>query len=216
MSRLNIVDDRPSKQPLNRESLVAASLSLIDERGYEAFSLRQLGESLGVHATAVYRHFSSKDELLESVLAYMLEQENVGIPDNGTPRERILSLLRSLRRAFSKHPQLALPNLTLQDEQATSVMVTTVLNLLTEMGLEGETLVAAYQILETFNVGTNAYDWGNFPDGLEARRRGRRLSGHPAFDDPSRSLSSMQALNDRSFEMAAEILLDGFERLGQL
>ena len=161
----------------------------------------------------VPRHFANMDELTESVLAYMLETSGVSIPETGSPRERIIGLLRSLRRAFAAHPNLALPNLLMQDEQATAEFVTVTLDLLAEMGLQGRDLVVAYQVLETFTVGTNAYDWGGYPDALEARRRGRRLSGHPAFDDASRSLADVEQLNDDAFEVAAAALLDAVEAM---
>lgn len=213
-AKLSTVSARSNRQPLSYEALVASALRLIDEQGYDAFSMRALGESMGVHATAIYRYFGSKDELIEAVLGYMLEREGVGIPERGTPRERLLYLVRELRRAFRAHPHLALPNLTMQDEQATSDLVNAVLNLLGEMGLRGDTLIRAYQMLETFTVGSNAYDWGNYPESLEARRRGRRLSGHPAFEEPSRSIEAMQELNDQTFEMTANILLDACEQMG--
>ena len=190
-----------------------AGLALVDEGGLEALTTRALGERLGVHGTAVYRHFANMDELREAVLVQMLVSSGVEVPADGPPRERLLALLRSLRRAFSQHPNLAIPNLTMQDEQATADFVRTALDLLTEMGLSGRRLVVAYQMLETFTVGSNAYDWGGYPDTLDARRRGRRMAGHPAFDGPSRSLSAMQRLNDEAFEAAAAALLDACEAM---
>lgn len=199
--------------PLTREDFARAGLAIIDEGGLDALTTRSLGEALGVHGTAVYRHFANMDELVEAVLAHMLEVSGVRVPDDGTPRERLLGLLRSLRRAFASHPNLALPNLTMQDEQATNESVHVALDLLTQMGLAGRRLVIAYQMLESFTVGTNAYDWGGYPDALEARRRGRRMSGHPAFDAPSRTLESMQKLNEEAFEAAAAALLDACEAM---
>jgi AcrR family transcriptional regulator len=197
-----------SKAPLSREVFADAALRIIDADGFDALSMRALGEQLGVHATAVYRHFASKDELVEAVMARMFVTSGVEVPDVGTPRDRIASLLRSLRLAFAQHPNLALPNLTFQDEQATVDFVRVALSLLREMGLRGRDVVVAYQMLETYSVGSNAYDWGNFPDGLEARRRGRRMVGDEAFDDCSRTLESMAALNEEAFEVGLRALLD--------
>lgn len=204
---------RTGSQPLSRETYARAALAIVDERGFDALTMRSLGEALGVHGTAVYRHFASKEELVEAVLAYMLETSGVAIPEEGSPRERLLGLLRSLRRAFAQHPNLALPNLTLQDEQATNEFVHAALALLSDMGLRGHSQVVAYQMLETFTVGTNAYDWGGYPAALEARRRGRRLSGHPALDRSSRTLAAMERINDEAFDVAANALLDACERL---
>ena len=198
---------------MTREAFAKAGLAIVDESGLEALTTRALGERLGVHGTAVYRHFANMDELREAVLAEMLIVSGVEVPDVGSPRERMLGLLRSLRRAFSEHPNLAIPNLTMQDEQASAEFVKAAFDVLEDMGLSGRQLVVAYQMLETFTVATNAYDWGGYPDALEARRRGRRLSGHPAFEAPSRSLEAMQDLNEEVFEVMANALLDACEAM---
>lgn len=198
---------------MTREAFAQAGLAIVDESGLEALTTRALGERLGVHGTAVYRHFANMDELREAVLAEMLMVWGVEVPDVGSPRERMLGLLRSLRRAFSEHPNLAIPNLTMQDEQATVEFVKAAFDVLEAVGLSGRQLVVAYQMLKTFTVATNAYDWGGYPDALEARRRGRRLSGHPAFEAPSRSLEAMQELNEEVFEVMANALLDACEAM---
>jgi hypothetical protein len=70
-------------------------------------------------------------------------------------------------------------------------------------------------MLETYSVGTNAYDWGDFPDGLEARRRGRRLVGDEAFDHCSRTLDTMIEVNDEAFEVGLHALLDACVRMSE-
>ena len=199
--------------PLSREAFASAALEFIDENGVDALTLRALGERMGVHYTAVYRYFPRKDDLLEAALTHMLEESGVTVPESGTPRERILSLLRGLRAAFARHPGMALPNLTAQDEQATAEFVRGTLQLLEEMGLSGRDLVVAYQMLENFHVGVTAYDFADYPDGLEKRMRGRRLVGHPAMDEVSRSLDDMQAVSDEAFEATANALLDACEAM---
>lgn len=143
----------------------------------------------------------------------MLDTSGVAIPDRGTPRERIAGLLRSLRRAFADHPNLALPNLTMQDEQATVALVNAVLQLLADMGLQGRNRAVAYQMLETFHVGWTADDWGDYPEALEARRRGRRLSGAPELERVSRTLEATEQFNEEVFEAALTAVLDACERM---
>lgn len=206
---------RTNREPLSREAYSDAALRLIDEQGIDGLTMRSLGTAMGVHGTAVYRHFSNKEELIEAALARMLETSGVAAPEDGTPRERLLGLLRSLRRAFAAHPNLALPNLRMQDEQATVEFVRTAIRLLTEMGITGRHTAVAYQMLETFHVGWTACDWADYPDALEARRRGRRLVGAPELERSSRSLADMEALNDEVFEVAAGALLDACEAMAR-
>ena len=199
--------------PLSREAFAAAALEFIDENGVDALTLRALGERMGAHYTAVYRYFPGKDELIEAALAHMLEESGVAVPESGTPRDRLLAVLRGLRAAFARHPGMALPNLTAQDEQATVAFVRGALQLLEEMGLSGRDLVVAYQMLENFHVGVTAYDFADYPDGIEKRMRGRRLVGHPATDEVSRSVDDMLAVSDEAFEVAANALLDACEAM---
>jgi AcrR family transcriptional regulator len=45
-----------------------AALKLIARHGYEAMSMRQLGDEVGVQAAALYRYFPNKEELLFTLL----------------------------------------------------------------------------------------------------------------------------------------------------
>ncbi len=50
-----------------RRSLLDATLLLLREAGIESFSLRKLGERVGVSAPAIYHHFSHKLDLLAAL-----------------------------------------------------------------------------------------------------------------------------------------------------
>jgi AcrR family transcriptional regulator len=50
-----------------RAALVAEGVKLIEERGVNGLTLREIGERAGVSRTAAYRHFSSKAELLNAI-----------------------------------------------------------------------------------------------------------------------------------------------------
>jgi AcrR family transcriptional regulator len=52
-----------------QEDLVTAALEIITRRGPAALTLRAVAKRLGVSQTAPYRHFTSKDALLEAVAA---------------------------------------------------------------------------------------------------------------------------------------------------
>ncbi|TCB97677.1 TetR/AcrR family transcriptional regulator [Micromonospora zingiberis] len=51
-----------------RERIKAVALELFTEQGYEATSLREVAERLGVTKAALYYHFKSKDEIVTSVV----------------------------------------------------------------------------------------------------------------------------------------------------
>jgi AcrR family transcriptional regulator len=50
-----------------RNSLIRAALALVSEHGVEGFSLREAARTVGVSASACYRHFADREELLAAV-----------------------------------------------------------------------------------------------------------------------------------------------------
>jgi len=69
--------DRPASLPkgrARREAMVAVAASLVDQGGAAAVTLRDVGRLTGVSHNAPYRHFSSKDDLLDAVAAREIKQ----------------------------------------------------------------------------------------------------------------------------------------------
>ncbi len=58
---------RPYHHGNLRQALVAATLTLIEERGPFGFTLVEAARAAGVSAAAPYRHFRGRDELIEEV-----------------------------------------------------------------------------------------------------------------------------------------------------
>ena len=57
--------DAPSRRPANRRELIlAAAIELFHERGYPATGVDDIGKAVDVSGPAIYRHFSSKEEIL--------------------------------------------------------------------------------------------------------------------------------------------------------
>lgn len=54
----------PGRQPLSRERVVSAAMTLADREGIAALSMRRLAHELGVEAMSLYHYFASKKELL--------------------------------------------------------------------------------------------------------------------------------------------------------
>jgi len=50
-----------------REVLIAEGAKIVEEKGVNALTLREISERAGVSRTAPYRHFADKSELLEAI-----------------------------------------------------------------------------------------------------------------------------------------------------
>lgn len=60
---------RPYRHGNLPPALLAAARQILDENGLHAVGLRETARRVGVSATAAYRHFTSKEDLLASVAA---------------------------------------------------------------------------------------------------------------------------------------------------
>lgn len=62
-----------------RAALIGEGMKLLESQDFEALSLREVARNLGVSATAVYRHFPAKEDLLKALagrgLAMLAEQQ---------------------------------------------------------------------------------------------------------------------------------------------
>ena len=76
---------RPRKH--TRAEVLAVAESLLREHGADAVSMRRIGDELGIAAMSVYTSFGRKQELLDALVADMLERHGVA-PDPDLPLDR--------------------------------------------------------------------------------------------------------------------------------
>ncbi len=66
---------RPVKVPgekSTKEKIFDAALDLFAERGYDGVSTRDIAAAVGIKDSSIYKHYASKDEILEKILEYPL------------------------------------------------------------------------------------------------------------------------------------------------
>src|SRR5688572_15327747 len=89
----------PRRRPKNRAELVLAeAVRLFAEQGFDGTSLAAIGRASGISATAVHRHFQSKEAMLVAAVERSLSRNLSSVADivqgEGTPLERVVRLLR--------------------------------------------------------------------------------------------------------------------------
>jgi TetR/AcrR family tetracycline transcriptional repressor len=65
--------------PLQREAVVRAALTLLDEEGLDRLTVRRLAERLGVQNPALYWHFKNKQEVLDAMARTMIADAYAGV-----------------------------------------------------------------------------------------------------------------------------------------
>lgn len=82
----------------DRDSIADAALRLLDEVGLPDLSMRRLANELDVQPSALYWHFTSKQELLAAVADRILAR--IGIDSHATDPGSVVGLARSIRDAL--------------------------------------------------------------------------------------------------------------------
>lgn len=96
---------RPSEPIIDVGRVVDEALSMIDEGGMKALSMRGLGRRLGINPASLYHHFHNKEHLLECVRAEIFRR--VRIPPRMASRpwdEQLIILGKTFRVILTKHP----------------------------------------------------------------------------------------------------------------
>ena len=92
-----------AREPLNRDRILRAAVTLADGAGVEGLSMRKLAQELGVVPMALYKHVGSKEELLDGMIDIVVGEIDPPSSDGDwkpAVRDRILSA----RRALLHHP----------------------------------------------------------------------------------------------------------------
>jgi AcrR family transcriptional regulator len=211
-----------TRASLDRDAIVAACLELVDELGVEALTMRRLGQRLGVDATAVYRHFRDKDDLLRAIgdraHAAVLGDLRRSVAPGAAWREVVRELCIELRAAHLARPDLAAlvraaPSLHEHELHLTE----TLLGELGRARLRDDDIVHAYHALIELTVGSAAIDATLAAQAPRERtgtyRAWRRT--YAALDEHEFPAATRLASHlypgdaDDRFAVAVDLLLDG-------
>lgn len=86
-----------------RDEVIAAAEQLFSEKGYEATSVRDIAESLGIKAGSLYTHIETKEDLLWEILT---AAANRFFDEVAPVLTSDLVTTQKLRRAISAHVQV--------------------------------------------------------------------------------------------------------------
>lgn len=151
---------RPRAEGFTVEQIVECALSIVDDEGLEALTVRHLARRLDTGSATLYRHVASRDELLVLLVDRVLGDVQYP-PDDLPGREQVVWLSTELRRVLMDHPDLvpALraapligPNALKGSEHALASLLSS--------GLALEIALPAYLALIDYVLGTVFFDTG--------------------------------------------------------
>jgi AcrR family transcriptional regulator len=100
------VPGAPVAVGLDADAIVAAALELVDDRGLDAFTIRALGERLGVRAPTIYWHVGTKADLLEAVVDRVMVEAAPPVHCEGSWDARVRHLFAVVREQVVAHPRV--------------------------------------------------------------------------------------------------------------
>jgi len=103
---------RPAKAPLSREAVITAALTLVDEVGYGAVTMRRVAQALDTGPASLYVYVADRDELMAEVYDLALAAVHLPGPADGDWRARLELLVSRVIDTLGGHDDIALVALT--------------------------------------------------------------------------------------------------------
>ncbi|NKG19952.1 TetR family transcriptional regulator [Paeniglutamicibacter terrestris] len=177
---------KPAKAPLDREVFVEAAFRLASRPHTLTLTYRDLGKEVGVDPTAIYRHFQSKESLMEELLDRLYKMAHARMT---TPTAQWEDCLTEFAGAtldtFLEYPAIAVTATSLTTRgQGELDSIELMLACFSEAGLEGRALAEQYAIFGAYVLASAA---GLARDHAEsADSDSHEWFTGPLFADPSR------------------------------
>ncbi|HEY8526584.1 MAG TPA: TetR/AcrR family transcriptional regulator [Acidimicrobiales bacterium] len=204
---------RPRADGLTVERILAVSLAIVDAEGLDALTVRRIADELGTGSATLYRHVTSREELLELLVDHVIGDVRQPPAELGW-RAKVERLATELRRVLIEHAGLvpALATSPLLGPNAMRGADRGLASLL-EGGFPPKVAVLAYRSLLDYVLGTVFFDTSRVG-------RRRRHVRDALADDPFLVAPALRAhdeaigatTNEDVFRFGLRALLDGIER----
>ena len=191
------------KVVLGGERIAREALSLIDEEGMAAFTLKRLAARLGVKAPSLYNHVSSKAAIVELVRDLVVAEMDYSVFSDRPWDLALEQFARSYRAAFAAHPNtVAVLYTTPVSAVGTFQMYEAVAAGLAKAGWPPTMVIPIVGSMEYLIAGSV----------LDLAASGTMFANAEALGAPTlaashRSLGSQTEIADLSFELGLEALL---------
>ena len=213
-------ETEPRRKRLNRVRVLQAAVTLADEAGLEAFSMRGLAQELGVVPMALYKHVANKDELLDGMVDIVfseMDAPSIGEDWRSALRRRAISARDALKRhpwaiglMESRHPGPA----NLAHHNAT-------MGCLREAGFSFEMAIHAYSVQDAYIYGFALQEKDlafETPQsaGQAAQRRAEEngaLQDYPYLAEIAARLPKTGYDTDLEFAWGLDLILNGLDQL---
>jgi AcrR family transcriptional regulator len=139
--------------PLSRDQVLRAAVTLADQGGIGALSMRKLGQVLGVEAMSLYNHVASKNDLLDGMIDIVFSEIGLPAGDSGW-KQAMRQRAVSAREVLGRHRwAIGLMESRRSPGPATLRHHDAVLGCLRRAGFSVEMTAHAYSLLDSYIYG---------------------------------------------------------------
>jgi AcrR family transcriptional regulator len=197
-----------------------AALSLADERGLEALTMRRIGKALGVEGMALYNHVVNKDDILDGIVERVLAE--IPLPSTeGDWKDEMRERAVAARRVFLRHPwAIGLLEARYSDSSPARLgYYDAVLGCLRTAGFTPTLSMQAFSIIDSFLYGFILQELSlPFDDAASLEEVGEDLLRQMADAYPHLTEATVQAMADgwdysEQFQLGLDLILDALAGL---
>lgn len=85
-----------------KKKILLAALQLFAVNGYEAVSVSQIAEAVGITKGALYKHYKNKRDIFESIFAYVCQLDIERSKDAGVPEKEYYEMPEAFKETQAK------------------------------------------------------------------------------------------------------------------
>lgn len=212
------------RAPLSRERVLRAAVTLADEGGIEALSMRKLAEELGVKAMSLYNHVANKDDVLDGIVDAVTSE--IDVPSDGADwKTDVRAIATSAHETLLRHPWASDLWVRQKPGPARLRYGDSLLGCFRDAGFSKDLTYHAYHIIESYIMGYTVQvlsfrgvDTQQFDDIAASFLRGEFAAEYPHFTEHVRQHVEPEPDHDdvSAYELGLDLILDGLERLRDL
>jgi AcrR family transcriptional regulator len=193
---------------VSKETIVQASIEILNRDGIDSLTMRNLAKELNIKAASLYWHISGKTELYSEIAEFLCKQM-VMPEESGSTREYLAETYRAYRAMLltvqDSMPifEESLPNMPHRIE-----IITTISNALLKMGVKANNLMTAGNLLNNYVLSFTADECR-----IKNRTPEEIATFTAQFNDYDKSAFISSNDYDEQFDYGLRVLFAGLEQV---
>lgn len=206
-------DKVPARRALTRRRIVMTALSVVEEDGLDALTMRRVASALNVTPMSLYNHVADKAELVDLMVDFLIGQVMVqSADDRGDWEARLRALVLRNHSMLRSHPGLV----RVYAEGVTPgpnglAAMDLAVGLLRQAGFDDAEAGAAFMVLFQWSMGTLLVggEARTSDPSMSSQEHIRALFSALPLEDMPNVVATMRGLSDQSNDFGLDVIMAG-------